>query len=38
MIHIFGLCLFAWAKNKRLKVLLADLCEKNTAGWLKISG
>jgi hypothetical protein len=28
MIHIFGLCLFAWAENKRLKVLLADLCEK----------
>jgi hypothetical protein len=31
--------LFAWAENKRLKVLLADLCErKNTADWLKISG
>jgi hypothetical protein len=27
--------LFAWAENKRLKVLLADLCKKKTllAGW-----
>jgi hypothetical protein len=30
--------LFAWAENKRLKVLLADLYERNTASWLKISG
>jgi hypothetical protein len=26
--HTVGL--FAWAENKRLKVLLADLCERKT--------